>query len=327
MTTLQSGQPVSTCARNLPQHFNGCSCTSAPGGPTAEATDVDLDTPTSPDEWLPPGAHKIVACERCAADEARANDPGCQWCENGRVTTDRYGQTPWHPNAPGTLVGYQSRRSGEDHKWVSATITASASPGESEFYALGLDADNEAVNVYLHSAIPLPAAQAAARHGVSKAEMIEEAAHDMHIGIAPSHDEVRAFLARIDGPYLEDLASAAARHRAYAALDLAAEGKTGPALDTSFDTSVLKPDALSDAIEGARKNFHTQFEVTGREHWHGYTIVYDEKHGFPQTYKDTAWDEPDEQPLLPWSPPTGTPIAHVALDGTVRRVDNPRSLR
>ena len=30
-----------TCARNLPQHFNGCTCTAAPGGVTAEV-DVDL---------------------------------------------------------------------------------------------------------------------------------------------------------------------------------------------------------------------------------------------------------------------------------------------
>jgi hypothetical protein len=34
------------CARNLPQHFNGCTCTSLPGATTAEA-DVDL-TPAAP---------------------------------------------------------------------------------------------------------------------------------------------------------------------------------------------------------------------------------------------------------------------------------------
>ena len=31
-----------TCARNLPQHFNGCTCTAAPGGTLLEATVVDL---------------------------------------------------------------------------------------------------------------------------------------------------------------------------------------------------------------------------------------------------------------------------------------------
>ena len=33
---------MSTCARNLPQHFNGCACTPSLGGVTAEAADVDL---------------------------------------------------------------------------------------------------------------------------------------------------------------------------------------------------------------------------------------------------------------------------------------------
>jgi hypothetical protein len=33
---------ASTCARNLPQHFNGCTCVAVLGGPTAEA-DLDLD--------------------------------------------------------------------------------------------------------------------------------------------------------------------------------------------------------------------------------------------------------------------------------------------
>jgi hypothetical protein len=33
---------MTTCARNLPQHFNGCACTAVPGGVTAEAADVDL---------------------------------------------------------------------------------------------------------------------------------------------------------------------------------------------------------------------------------------------------------------------------------------------
>jgi hypothetical protein len=32
----------STCARNLPQHFNGCACTAAPGAVTAEAAPLDL---------------------------------------------------------------------------------------------------------------------------------------------------------------------------------------------------------------------------------------------------------------------------------------------
>ena len=39
--TTSTGPNGSPCARNLPQHFNGCTCTPAPGAATAEA-DVDL---------------------------------------------------------------------------------------------------------------------------------------------------------------------------------------------------------------------------------------------------------------------------------------------
>lgn len=35
-------QAMSTCARNLPQHFNTCTCTQQDGGVTAEAADIDL---------------------------------------------------------------------------------------------------------------------------------------------------------------------------------------------------------------------------------------------------------------------------------------------
>jgi hypothetical protein len=34
--------PATSCARNLPQHFNGCTCTAAPGSVTAEAAPLDL---------------------------------------------------------------------------------------------------------------------------------------------------------------------------------------------------------------------------------------------------------------------------------------------
>ena len=62
--------------------------------------------------------------------------------------------------------------------------------------------------------------------------------------------------------------------------------------------------------------------VTGRDHWHGHTVVA-QPSGRIAIYKDTAWTKPTEQPLLPWSPPEGRPVAHVALDGTVTRVDQP----
>jgi hypothetical protein len=39
-----------TCPRNLPQHFNGCTCVAVPGAVTAEVTDVDLMAPPAPNE-------------------------------------------------------------------------------------------------------------------------------------------------------------------------------------------------------------------------------------------------------------------------------------
>jgi hypothetical protein len=41
MTTFQTGPVNTMCARNLPQHFNGCTCTPGTGGPTGEV-DIDL---------------------------------------------------------------------------------------------------------------------------------------------------------------------------------------------------------------------------------------------------------------------------------------------
>lgn len=34
-------------------------------------------------------------------------------------------------------------------------------------------------------------------------------------------------------------------------------------------------------------------------------------------YDDSAWTRPASTPVLPWSPPSGRPVAEVALDGTV----------
>jgi hypothetical protein len=50
MTTTPSGTP---CPRNLPQHFNGCTCTAAPGQTTGEV-DLDLMNPTPTGETLVP---------------------------------------------------------------------------------------------------------------------------------------------------------------------------------------------------------------------------------------------------------------------------------
>lgn len=283
---------------------------------------VSLDKTNPLDGWLPPGAHQVVDCPDC-----RGAEPGvltCRYCDiDGKVTTDRYGQVPFRPDVPGTKVAFEDPRDGE---WQSATITATARDDLSEFYAVGLLADGTARDIYMRKTIPLHAAQAAARRGVNTSEMIEEAACEMNIGIDPSHDEVRAFLARIDDGYCEDIASSAKDYRRFRAAELREEGKTGPALDYSVDTSALDTAAIDRAIEAASdfkgQGYSSMTYVVAREHWYGHTIVATPS-GRIATYGDTAWDEPEQAPMLPWSPPEGIPVAHVALDGTVRRVDLP----
>lgn len=313
---------VSRVPRGTPA--GGQFATSAKG----PADGVSLDAAAA-DEWLPPGAHQVVDCRYCGRDETvhgRKADVGCRWCDNGKVTTDRYGQYPWFPDRPGTAVAFEVRR-GDTAGWHAATVTASNDTRHlrtGDFtpnYALTIPVGGpEAREIGARTMLPVRAGQAAARHRVSRPEMIEEAVSEMHIGIDPTHDEVLAFLDRIDDDYLEDIAASAARFRGERAAELAAEGKTGPALDTTFDTSTLRDGAIDHAIAGARAGFRSQFEVTGRDHWHGYTLVA-RPDGYVSAYNDTAWERPAVAPLLPWSAPTGTPIGHVALDGTVTRVD------
>ena len=63
--TVSTGS-TSTCARNLPQHFNGCTCVAAPGGATAEV-DVDLLDP-----WAEVPMHANIDA---TLDDAQDRDP------------------------------------------------------------------------------------------------------------------------------------------------------------------------------------------------------------------------------------------------------------
>ena len=77
--TTTTVRPSSTCARNLPQHFNGCTCVAKAGASTAEA-DVDLSPanaawePERPDlpEWSPPAGlnTRNGAFDRCKPTSA-----------------------------------------------------------------------------------------------------------------------------------------------------------------------------------------------------------------------------------------------------------------
>ena len=75
---------------------------------------------------------------------------------------------------------------------------------------------------------------------------------------------------------------------------------------------------MNRAIEIAKQHIPIQKEVTKPEFWVGFTIVlHNDRYS---VYDADAWEKPSETPLLSWSPPTGTKVAHVAIDGTVTLV-------
>jgi hypothetical protein len=79
----------------------------------------------------------------------------------------------------------------------------------------------------------------------------------------------------------------------------------------------LHMEAYVHAVDTARSAGLIQRRVRKEEFWTGHTIV-QVGDGSYRVYSDSAWVEPIEAPMLPWSAPTGTPVARVGLDGTVR---------
>ena len=76
---------------------------------------------------------------------------------------------------------------------------------------------------------------------------------------------------------------------------------------------------LTRAVEIAKQHIPIQREVCKKEFWVGFTIVLDA--GQYRVYSADAWERPTSQPMLPWSPPKGTPVAHVAIDGTTTLIE------
>lgn len=78
--------------------------------------------------------------------------------------------------------------------------------------------------------------------------------------------------------------------------------------------------ALEYAIETARSSNELTKKLVREDAWRGSTIVrkvspYGEE-SF-HVYNADAWERPSEAPMLPWSPPTGTPVASVNMSGDV----------
>lgn len=78
---------------------------------------------------------------------------------------------------------------------------------------------------------------------------------------------------------------------------------------------------LDRAITTALEAIEIDKRLVKEEYRTGYTITW-RKSSWPdgsgayRPFRDSAWT-PQTESLLPWSAPTGHPVAHVAIDGTV----------
>lgn len=78
---------------------------------------------------------------------------------------------------------------------------------------------------------------------------------------------------------------------------------------------------LEQAIQTALGAIEIDKQIVKEEYRTGFTITkqkspWSDGSGAYRVFQDTAWT-PQTESLLPWSAPTGTPVAHVALDGAV----------
>lgn len=77
---------------------------------------------------------------------------------------------------------------------------------------------------------------------------------------------------------------------------------------------------LDRAIETALEGLAVKASIVAPEYLDGYKIIRRENPSGTATFHvfdEDAWERPAENPLLPWSAPTGEVVATVAVDGTV----------
>lgn len=84
--------------------------------------------------------------------------------------------------------------------------------------------------------------------------------------------------------------------------------------------------AFFQTIESARAHIPITKRVVKPEYWRGFTIV-ESAQGTFHLYAAGAWEKPNEAPVLPWSAPTGTPIADVDMSGSVTMRQSPYPVR
>lgn len=85
-------------------------------------------------------------------------------------------------------------------------------------------------------------------------------------------------------------------------------------------TATINGTQFERAVETARQNLSIKASIVAPKHLDGYKIVRRENPNGTTTFHvfdEDAWERPSENPLLPWSAPTGEVVATVAVDGAV----------
>lgn len=89
------------------------------------------------------------------------------------------------------------------------------------------------------------------------------------------------------------------------------------ALRARFNTDVADySQAFQHAVATARLSLPTMKATRIEQYWTGFTIVCN-RDGSYAVYDSDAWTPPRSQPMLPWSPPQGEPVADVDVDGNL----------
>lgn len=78
----------------------------------------------------------------------------------------------------------------------------------------------------------------------------------------------------------------------------------------------VDPKALQHAVDNAVQSNEREKRLVKPEAQAG-SVVVEKDGGRLAVYRENAWTKPSSDPGLPWSPPTGRPVARVALDGSI----------
>ena len=89
---------------------------------------------------------------------------------------------------------------------------------------------------------------------------------------------------------------------------------------TATATPTINDIGFDRAVETARQGLPVKASIVAPEYMDGYKIVRRENPDGTTTFHafdEDAWENPAENPLLPWTAPTGEVVATVAVDGSL----------